>query len=167
MNTLQWEKNISQQIPALLRYAKALTHNSHYAEDLLQDCLERAWSRRQLFDQNKDLRVWLFTIMHNLYVNHVSKLENRKIKVSIDSVELTANIESNIALRDFEIAVQKLKSEYREILILVAVENLSYVEVSEILDIPIGTVTSRLYRARENLRLIMQDKISDKIVKLK
>jgi len=167
MNRHKWEKSLSEQIPALLRYAKALTHNGHFAEDLLQDCLERAWSRRLLFDENKDLRIWLFTIMHNLYINHLNKLENRQVTVPVESIEIANNDDNSFELRDFENAMLKLRPEYREILILVGVENLSYTEVAEILNIPMGTVTSRLYRARENLRLFMQDKINGNVVKIK
>lgn len=120
-----------------------------------------------LFDEKRDLRVWLFTIMHNLYINHLNKLENRQITVPVESIELGHSDASPVLLRDFENAMLKLRPEYREILILVAVENLSYSEISDILNIPIGSVTSRLYRARENLRLFMQETINGKVVKLK
>lgn len=167
MNKHQWEKRLADQIPGLIRYARALTHNSHYAEDLLQDCLERAWSRRLLFDENRDLRVWLFTIMHNLYINHLNKLENRQTTVPLETLELGRSDGDGVALRDFENALRKLRPEYREILILVGVENLSYTEIAEVLNIPLGTVTSRLYRARENLRFFMHENVTDNVVKLK
>ena len=167
MNKHKWEKQLAEQIPGLLRYAKALTHNGHFAEDLLQDCLERAWSRRLLYDQDKDLRVWLFTIMHNLYINHLNKLENRQLTIPVESLELGSSDDNDLLLRDFEKAMLKLRPEYKEILILIGVESLSYTEVAEILNIPIGTVTSRLYRARENLRFFMQDHQNGKVVKLK
>ena len=167
MKRFNWERKLSEQLPALLRYARALTHNEHAAEDLLQDCLERAWSRRAMFDITKDLRVWLFTIMHNLFVNHVRKLENRQSMLSVDALDVAHSDGDHLILRDFEKAMQKLRPEYREILLLVGVENLAYSEVAEVLDIAIGTVMSRLSRARESLRVFMQDNTSDKVVKLK
>ena len=95
MTKNKWEKRLVEQMPRLLRYAKALTHNSELAEDLVQDCMERAWSRRWLYDPNLDLTTWLFTIMHNLYINQVKKLANRQITVPLESVELSDRSDNN------------------------------------------------------------------------
>jgi len=168
MTKIKWEKRLAEQMPRLLRYARALTYNRELAEDLVQDCLERAWSRRWLYDSSRDLRTWLFTIMHNLYINQIKKLENRQITVPIETVDLAASADNNtMLLRDFEEALTKLSHEHREIIILAGLENLPYKEIAKILKVSQGTVMSRLYRARERLRELMEMKEKSKIVSIK
>ena len=84
MTRKKWNKQLTEQIPHLLRYAKALTRDMDMAEDLIQDCLERAWSKRSLWNPQRKLRPWLFTIMHNLYINEINKLVNKHQHVSVD-----------------------------------------------------------------------------------
>lgn len=164
-----WNKNFSDEMPHLVRYAKALTGNSDLAEDLIQDCLERAWNKRRIWDSKRELRPWLFTIMHNQYVNQVKKLEKKFIHVPLDLSMVEENVDPTrlLKIRDLNDAIAKLSPKYREILLLVTLENLSYEEVGKITNIPIGTVMSRLHRAREKLRLLMGYKKSDNVVKLR
>ena len=169
MSRHKWEKRLTDQLPHLLRYAKALTRNNDMAEDWVQDCMERAWSKRLMWNPERQLRPWLFTIMHNLYINQISKLANNQHMVSVDSVLEQADNDSSelLQLRDFEHALGKLSPEYREILLLAGLENLSYKEIAKITSLPLGTVMSRLSRAREKLRQLMDGTETDKVVRLR
>jgi RNA polymerase sigma-70 factor (ECF subfamily) len=167
MTKKKWEKVLAEQMPRLMLYAKALTHNSELAEDLVQDCLERAWSRRWLYDANRDLRAWLLTIMHNIFVNQIQKLENQQTIVPIETVELSGRSENDVmVLREFEMALTQLRPEHREIIILAGLENLPYKDIAKILKVSQGTVMSRLYRAREQLRELMHIQ-KNNVVRLK
>lgn len=169
MTKINWNKNFADELPHLVRYAKALTRNRHLAEDLIQDCLERAWNKRRLWDRKRKLRPWLFTIMHNQYINQVKKLEKKFTHIPLDTSMIEENIDPIrlLKIRDLNNAMDKLSPKYRVILLLVTIESFSYKEVSEITNLPIGTVMSRLYRAREKLRLLMGYKDVDNVVKLK
>jgi RNA polymerase sigma-70 factor (ECF subfamily) len=144
------------EVPRLRRYARALTRNVSHADDLVQDCLERAWSRAHRWRQDSDLRAWLFTIMHNLHVNAVRRQHRRPELVPLEDDEPAASTapqqEDGLMLRDLQTALAALPDEQREVLLLVALEGMSYEEVAAILDLPLGTVMSRLYRARERMR---------------
>lgn len=149
-------ERINMYIPSLRRYARALTRDIERADDLVQDCLERAWCRRSLWRPGSDLRAWLFTIMHNLYANQVRRYGAEPQLVSIDTVadlsSEASSAESHAQLWDIEAAIATLPDAQREVLLLVSLEALRYEEVAQILDIPVGTVMSRLHRAREHLR---------------
>lgn len=143
---------IAQQIPRLRRYARVLCGSAARADDLVQDTLERGWSRRHLWRNGSDLRAWLFTVMHNLYVNRNRRREHE----SIDIEPLCPPTqERQIEMRDLDRALAQLSAEQREILLLVAVEEMRYADVASVLSLPIGTVMSRLSRAREQLRSLM------------
>lgn len=149
-------EDITRQIPSLRRYARALTRDVERADDLVQDCLERAWRRLDLWQPGSDLRAWLFTIMHNLYANQVRRYCAEPSFVSIDAAgdvpSGSASAESHAQLRDIEAAIAALPDTQREVLLLVGLEAMRYEDVAQILDIPVGTVMSRLHRARERLR---------------
>jgi RNA polymerase sigma-70 factor (ECF subfamily) len=144
-------------IPRLRRYARALTGERIAADDLVQDTLERAWRKLHLFRTGTDLRAWLFTVMHNVYVNQV-----RTSRISISDDEELSELPDRqkeadgLAMRDLDRAIGRLPDEQREVLLLIALEDMSYEETARTLDIPIGTVMSRLSRAREKLRAMMQ-----------
>ena len=149
-------ERLIQCIPRLRRYARALTGDNHRADDLVQDSLERAWSRLHLWQERGDLRAWLFTIMHNIFANHARRYSRAPIMVSYDEgAELMAHsteLDHALRLQDVKRALQELPEAQREVLLLVGMEQLSYEEVAAILNIPIGTVMSRLARARDRLR---------------
>ena len=148
-----------EHIPRLRRYARALTGDRTRADDLVQDCLARAWEKLSLWRRGTDLRAWLFTILHNLYVNDVRRQKSRPELLALDEEALDvpqcANTDSGLALRDLEAALKQLPAEQREVLLLVSLEQLRYEEVARMLDIPVGTVMSRLARARERLRTLL------------
>ena len=142
-------------IPNLRRYARALVGDREGADDLVQDTLERAVRKFHLWRPG-DLRAWLFSIMHNVFVN---QLKARRIapEVDIDEASIAAPIPSVTAIDvgDVERALCVLAPEQREVLLLVALEDMTYADVSRALGIPIGTVMSRLSRGRERLRRVM------------
>ena len=152
-------RKIEQEIPGLRRYARALTRDVTATEDLVQDCVARALSRRHLWRKGTDLRAWLFTILHNQYVNNVRRgvREGRAVGLSDHEPRLShpPTQLKRIEMRDLERGLAELPEEQRSVLLLVALEGLRYEEVAEILEIPVGTVRSRLSRGRESLRRLM------------
>lgn len=145
---------MTAQIPRLRRYARVLARTTARADDLVQDTLERAWAKRHLWQAGSDVRAWSFSIMHNVYVNQARR---REPDAFADTIELAtpSSEERGLELRDLQRALARLPVEYREILMLVGVEELRYADVAEILNVPLGTVMSRLSRARERLRALM------------
>ena len=151
------ESLMTQHIPRLRRYARALTGERSAADDLVQDTLERALSRLHLWRQGSDLRAWLFTIMHNIYVNQTRSRIRHPQEPLDDSAadELRAREPDWGELRDIEEALGRLPGEQRAVVLLVGLEQFSYEEAAQVLDIPLGTVMSRLSRGRERLRVIL------------
>ncbi|GAB4348797.1 MAG: sigma-70 family RNA polymerase sigma factor [Gammaproteobacteria bacterium] len=144
-----------EQIPRLRRYARSLTGDMEQADDLVQDCLERACRKVALWRPGSDIRAWLFTILHNLYVSKIRQLSRRGSDLPLNETEVderTANPEAGLEWRDVERGLAQLPPEQREVLLMVALEGMRYEDVALVLDIPLGTVMSRLFRARERLR---------------
>jgi RNA polymerase sigma-70 factor (ECF subfamily) len=149
---------ISQQIPRLRRYARALLADPGTADDLVQDCLERAWSKQRLWRNEGDIRPWLFTIMHNIYVNDMRSLKRRPGFESLTAMTEPPGQEQPenlLALQELARALHQLPDKQRQVLLLVGLEQFSYEETASVLGIPLGTVMSRLFRARENLRTML------------
>ena len=156
-------EEITALIPRLRQYARALTGERGFADDLVQDTLERAWGRFHLWRRGSNLRAWLFTIMHNLHVNQIkARYRERGMALDDEALELPvpATQEDRLEIRDLETALGHLPSEQREVLLLVGLEQMSYEEVAKVLGIPLGTVMSRLSRARERLRALMDGRVS-------
>lgn len=144
-------------VPALRRYARALTRNIDLADDLVQDCLERAIARRGLFRPTGPVRAWLFTILLNLHRNGLRSARRRGEQVDIDTVPdiaTPAPQPGHIALAELARAIETLPLEQKEALLLVTLEGLPYQEAAAILHIPLGTLMSRLGRARSALRVL-------------
>ena len=142
------------------RYARALTGERAAADDLVQDTLERAWSKLHLWRHGSDLRAWLFTIMHNVHVNQVrSRASALTVPLDDDIADapVRATQSDMLEVRDIDAALRRLPLEQREVVLLVALERMSYSESAKTLGIPIGTVMSRLARARERLRVMLAD----------
>ena len=146
------------QIPRLRRYARALTGDRSAADDLVQDTLERALSRLHLWRRGSDLRAWLFTIMHNIFVNQArsrSRHQHEALEADPNAEALRGRDPDWLELRDLAGALARIPEEQRAVLLLVGLEQFTYDEAARVLDIPIGTVMSRLSRGRERLRLLM------------
>lgn len=156
-------EELERHIPALRRYASALLGNRDRADELVQDTLERALSRRHLFREDRNLRGWLFTIMHNLYANNARSRARAPGFVPVEDADHRLsdgpNQDSHMALQDLNRALVTLTPEHRSVLLLIGLEGLSYRETAAVLDVPVGTVMSRLARARERLRLLLGDSV--------
>ena len=148
-------------IPRLRRYARVLTGDASRADDLVQETLARGWEKRRLWAAGTDLRAWLFTIMHNVYVNQLAVTRREAGNVSLDAegesgsawqVPVRDNQQDRVELLELLQQVDRLPFEQREVLLLAAVEELRYEEIARVLVIPIGTVMSRLSRARDKLK---------------
>ncbi len=148
---------LEANVPALRRYARALTRNIDRADDLVQDCLERAISRRGLFQPRGDLRPWLFTILTNLHRNARRAERRHGEEIDIDTVPDIATPPpqpAHLALAELARAIETLPLDQKEALLLVTLEGLPYQEAATILQIPLGTLMSRLGRARTALRTL-------------
>lgn len=151
------QHRVVEYIPHLRRYARALLGGDVLAaDDLVQDCLERAISKLHYWRAGTDLRAWLFTIMHNLYVNQLKRSVNGPQFVNLGEKEpptsTSSAAEDSRLLQELHRTLSALLPDQREILLLIGLEGLSYQEVATILGIPEGTVMSRLSRARKELR---------------
>jgi RNA polymerase sigma-70 factor (ECF subfamily) len=158
------QNELLDHLPGLRRYARALVNNRELAEDLVQDTLERALSRLSLFKEGTDMRAWLFTIMHNVFANHVRQSSSRPVHLSVDDdaewvsfayLSVGGNQLPMLEVRDFDDALQRLPLDQRQVVLLIGLEEMSYIEVALALDVPLGTVMSRLSRGRERLRSLM------------
>ena len=149
---------VNELIPRLRRYARALTGERGAADDLVQDTLERAWTKLHLWRSGSDLRAWLFTIMHNVHVNQVrSRASTATVPLDDDTPDapVRATQADMLEVRDIDAALKRLSVDQREVLLLIALEHMSYQETADTLGIPIGTVMSRLARARDRLRIML------------
>src|SRR3954462_13049944 len=151
---------IANEIPRLRRYARALVRNQETADDLVQDTLVRALSKIHLWQPGTDLRAWLFTLMHNQYVNFVRRAVREGSQTSIDAaIDLghAPTQQASLQLRDLKHALERLPDEQRAVVLLIGLEGMRYEEVAEVLGVPVGTIRSRLSRAREALRHMMDE----------
>jgi RNA polymerase sigma-70 factor, ECF subfamily len=150
---------LEKEIPRLRRYARALTRDGSRADDLVQDTLVRAIAKQHRWQCGTNLRAWLFTIMHNQNVNVVRASVREGIAAAVDeaSPHLVARSDPTAALslRDLDRALARIPAEQRAVLLLIGLEGITYEEAATILDVPIGTVRSRLSRGRESLRKLM------------
>jgi RNA polymerase sigma factor (sigma-70 family) len=151
------DADLLAQIPGLRRYARALTGDAWAADDLVQDTLERACNKWQLWRAGSDLRAWLFTLMHNLHASGLRQLMRRGAPIPLDDVE--HEVRSPPGALDLTLDLQRcllrLPDEQRVVLLLVCLEDMSYAQVARITGTPIGTVMSRLSRARARLQALL------------
>ncbi|SAK93586.1 RNA polymerase sigma factor [Caballeronia fortuita] len=155
---LSFESDLLAHLPQLRRYARALTGDRAWADDLVQDATERALNRAKSFHAGTNLRAWLFTIMRNLYIDQLRG--RRDIAVDDETApwrQMAAprGEVDGLVLRDVQRALYCLPVEQREVMLLVCVEEMSYQEASVVLNVPTGTVMSRLSRAREHMRVLL------------
>ena len=147
------------QIPSLRMYARALVGDRTQADDLVQDCLERAWSRSHLFRSEGNMRVWLFAILHNLHVSAARRQSRQAVRIpltdQVESRSLRPAQESRLEIADLERALERLPVDQRAPVLLVGLEDMTYEEAAGVLDIPMGTLMLRLHRGRKQLRASM------------
>jgi RNA polymerase sigma-70 factor (ECF subfamily) len=152
---------IEPMIPALRRYARSLLRDRSAADDLVQDTLERTITRWHQRRDDSNARTWVFTILHNLAVNRLRQRDRRGYHMPIEDAAESSLAEAppqedRVRHGELLAALASLPEEQRSVLLLVSVEDLSYAEAAKVLDIPIGTVMSRLSRARDKLLKLME-----------
>ena len=158
-------EQLQVQIPRLRRYARALTGSREAADDLVQDALERAWTKRALWRPDSNLRAWLFAVMHNVFVNGIKRarpmasLDALNEDGGAEPIAGNASAETGAALREMSAALAQLPMEQRQVVLLVGLEQLTYAEAAEVLEVPIGTVMSRLSRGRDRLRQLLDESV--------
>jgi RNA polymerase sigma-70 factor (ECF subfamily) len=146
-----FRRDVQAVIPALRRYARALTRDTDTADDLVQDTLVRALRSQHLF-HGGDIRKWLYTILTNLNRNRLRSLARRPTALTLDDIDLPTAVGTEAGGRDIGRALDALTEDQRSALLLVVLEGLSYREVADVQNVPIGTVMSRLARARANVK---------------
>jgi RNA polymerase sigma-70 factor, ECF subfamily len=155
----EWRDQVVALIPALRAFAWSISRNGSDADDLVQDTLIKAWTNRDKFEDGTNLRAWLFTILRNTYYTQVLR---RRREVRDDTGEYAGTLRTpatqdwSVAVRALQAALQKLPAEHREALILVGAAGLSYEEAAEICGCALGTIKSRVNRARARLLKIME-----------
>ncbi|MFZ6680484.1 sigma-70 family RNA polymerase sigma factor [Undibacterium sp. Tian12W] len=156
-------------IPRLRRYARALVGDRAGADDLVQDTMERGWLKLGSFLPDGDMRAWLFSIMHNLRLDQLRKPSLTTVELDDEDASLPAQAASQnhgLELRDLQAALLQLPLEQREVLLLVVLEEMRYEDIALTLNIPLGTVMSRLSRGREKLRTIMEMRPTSTVLKV-
>jgi RNA polymerase sigma-70 factor (ECF subfamily) len=153
-----WRNDVVALIPALRAFAWSLSHNSADADDLVQDTLIKAWTHRDRFEPGTNLRAWLFTILRNTYYTNAIR---RRREVADEDGKHAATLCSDptqdwsVAMRALQAALQQLPDEHREALILIGAAGLTYEEAAEICGCALGTIKSRVNRARARLLKLM------------
>jgi RNA polymerase sigma-70 factor, ECF subfamily len=163
---VQTDASDIEQINGLFGYAMILTRNRAEAEDLVQETYVRAMQSVHKLRRDSNLRGWLFTILRNVWLNQQRKRRNGPQIIAIDAGNIADDITepgkdphdlyvSKMEIRQLQTAIQKLPVEFQEVILLREYEELSYREIACVLGCPIGTVMSRLGRARSRLRAIL------------
>jgi RNA polymerase sigma-70 factor (ECF subfamily) len=167
MDELQWL--IAREIPHLRRYAQALLRDPDAADDLVQDCLERALRKRQLWRRQGSIRSWLFRMLYNIFLNTRHTRRRARLVIPLEAVAPTMaespKQEQYVACRDIAEALDQLPEPQYAAIILIALEGLSYDEAAWILGVPVGTLRSRLSRGRETLRALWADTVRSEVVR--
>lgn len=163
--TADMVRQIEPLVPALRRYARALVRDHAAADDLVQDCMERAIGRWHQRRSDASTRAWMFTILHNLAQTRLRRQSQRPAHLHLDEVadgalSTPATQENCLQYRDLLAALAELGEDQRAVILLIAVEELSYAETAEVLGVPLGTVMSRLSRARQRLSLLLSGEAS-------
>lgn len=149
------------EIPRLRRYARSLLRDRDAADDLVQDCLERALRRLDNWQTGESPRKWLFTIMHHLFVDQMRKANRRgetaMLPLEAEAMSRPAEQMGNVASREIIDALQAIGPDRRAALVMVGIEGFSYAEAANIIGVPAGTLMSRIARGREELRALLDD----------
>jgi len=154
---MRFEEELVELLPRLRRFARGLARHASDADDLCQAAIERALKSRDQWQQGTRLDSWMYRITRNLWIDERRAAGRRGVQTPIDDevVQITgdgaAQVEAGALRGDVDGAMARLPDEQREVVMLVLVEGYAYREAADILDVPIGTVTSRLARGRETL----------------
>jgi RNA polymerase sigma-70 factor (ECF subfamily) len=153
---------IIAEIPRLRRYARFLVRDPELADDLVQECLTRAVAKLDTWEVGSNMRAWLFVILHNAYISHWRRVKRSPTTVEMSpsdpALAVTGTQEQHLGMIDVQTAFNKLGEDHKQILLMVGVEGLRYEDAAAALDLPVGTVRSRLFRARSALRQLLDGK---------
>ena len=160
---MDFRRQLAAELPHLRRFARALTGDAALADDLAQDCVERAMGKSHLYDPARPLRAWLYAMLRNLFVSGLRRNGRSGVVKTVDELSdgedaVMPEQEHRLAAHSITEALDRLSVQQREVIVLVGLEEMSYRDVSDILCVPIGTVMSRLSRARDNLRLLLEER---------
>ena len=151
-------REIEALIPRLTRYARTLTRDVGAADELVQDCLGHALGKMHLWEKGTDLRAWLFTILHNRHVSLLRRAARERASIELQKYRprqtLAPDQVTHLELRDLQRAFAKLPEEQRSAILLVGLEGMRYDEAASVVNVPVGTVRSRVARGRESLRVL-------------
>lgn len=158
---MSFADDLVNEVPHLRRLARALCGDPSLADDLVQDCLERALAKAHLYDPARPLRAWLYAVLRNIHVSGLRRTGRSNVVMNLDDMPpgedaIAGDQESQIGVRNISEALDRLPPAHREAILLVALEDMSYRDVAEITGVPLGTVMSRLSRARGSLRNILE-----------
>jgi len=163
----QFDRELEKLIPRLQQYAWSLTRDGVHADDLLQASLTQALEKRAYWTPGTDLRAWVFTIMHNLFVTEWRRGINAPVATVSDieqwQVGRPATQDTRLIMRDLERSLARLSPEQRDLLLLTGIHEVKYKDLCVALGLPMGTVKSKLFRARETLRLLLEGQSSDDV----
>jgi RNA polymerase sigma-70 factor (ECF subfamily) len=152
----QLHRKIEALIPRMTRYARVLTRDVVAADDLVQDCLARALGKIHLWEQGTDLRAWLFTILHHQHISLTRRTARQRATIELQKctpgLTPSPNQTERLELRDVERAIAKLPEEQRSVILLVGLEGMRYDAAAAVVNVPVGTVRSRVSRGRQTLR---------------
>jgi RNA polymerase sigma-70 factor (ECF subfamily) len=150
---------IVAEIPRLRRYARFLVRDPELADDLVQECLTRAVAKLDTWEIGSNMRAWLFVILHNAYISHWRRVKRSPATVEMSpsdpALAVVGSQEQHLGMIDVQTAFNKLGEDHKQILLMVGVEGLRYEDAAAVLDLPVGTVRSRLFRARSALRQLL------------
>jgi RNA polymerase sigma-70 factor, ECF subfamily len=160
---MDFRSQLTAELPHLRRFSRALVGDAAVADDLVQDCLERALVKSHLYDPARPLRAWLYAVLRNLYISSLRRDHRSAVVKSVDDLtggegSTPADQEERLSVALIAEALDRLPQQHREVIVLVALEEMSYRDAAEITGVPIGTVMSRLSRARGSLQQILEDR---------
>ena len=169
---MNFRADLTAEIPYLRRFARALTGDPALADDLVQDCVERALVKSHLYDATRPLRAWLYAVLRNIHISGLRRERRAGIVKTVEDltdpeVAIKASQEGETLFLQVTAALDRLPDQQREVVVLVALEDMTYRDVAEIIGVPVGTVMSRLSRARSALRELIGEEARPSLRRVK
>ena len=163
MANLVFRNDLVKELPYLRRFARGLCGDAALADDLVQDCVERALLKSHLYDPARPLRTWLYAVLRNIYISNWRRNSKFTGAKHIDDLEgfegsVPPEQDSNFSVSLITDALDTLPTQQREVLVLISLEDVSYAQAADIIGVPIGTIMSRLSRARAHLQNILEER---------
>jgi RNA polymerase sigma-70 factor (ECF subfamily) len=160
---MDFKTQLAAELAYLRRFARGLCGDRALADDLVQDCVERALLKSHLYDPTRPLRAWLYAILRNIYISGLRRDGRSNIVKTVDELEASEGAalpgqEDRLSVDLIVAALDRLSAQHREVIVLIGLEEMSYRDVAEITGVPVGTVMSRLSRARATLRNILEER---------